>query len=127
MKICDQCRELIWDELYGLLEPAQSEALTQHLALCLECGAELAKARAEQKLVAEAARLDFFIPPFATPSLNSQPIALHSATAAVKRVPIRTAMPWLAAAAAILFAIGLPQAIYHFGLNRHDNALRTAS
>jgi hypothetical protein len=126
MKTCDQCRELIWDELYGLLEPEQSEALSQHLALCPECGAELAKARAEQMLVAEAARLDCSIPPFALPSPNSHPIAVRPALPP-KPGRIRAASPWLAAAAAIAVAVGLPQAIYRVGLDRRDNVLRTAS
>jgi hypothetical protein len=126
MKTCDQCRELIWDELYGLLEPEQSEALSQHLALCPECGAELAKARAEQMLVAEAARLDFSIPPFVAPSPNSHPAFLRPAASA-KTSRFHSARPWLVAAAAVLVAVGLPQAIYHIGLNRRDNVVRTAS
>src|SRR5262249_46988036 len=121
-----QCRELIWDELYGLLEPDQSEALSQHLASCPECAAEQAKARAEQMLVAEAARLDFSVPLFTVTSPNSHPAVLTPATPP-KSSRFHPARPWLAAAAAVLVAVGLPQAIYHVGLNRRDNVLRTAS
>jgi hypothetical protein len=107
------------------LEPSESQALSEHLANCPECGAELAKARAEQKLVAEAARLDFIIPPFVAPSVNSQRV-ISGPLGAGKHRNWQGTVPWLAAAAAILLSIVLPQVIYTRGLAERERALAAA-
>src|SRR5260370_1223785 len=62
MYTCDQCRELIWDDLFGLLEAGDSANLRRHVAACDTCQAEMATALAQQQLVAEAARIDAAIP-----------------------------------------------------------------
>ena len=58
MYTCDDCREKIWDELFGLLDGGESEVLHLHVAACEACQAERAAAVAQHRLVAEAARLD---------------------------------------------------------------------
>src|SRR5262249_5211813 len=117
---------LLWDELYGLLEPAQSEALLEHLAGCTECEAELAKARAEQKLVAEAARLDIIVPPFTAPADDSQAAIVEIASGARSAKRWLASWPWLAAAAAVLLAIWLPYGIFRSGLAQRETRLLSA-
>src|SRR5262252_7599980 len=107
MKTCDQWRELIWDELYELLEPDESLALSEHVRGCTACGAELAKAKAEQKLIAEAARLEIAVPPFVPPSGESTSLVVQTAPSARRRIDWSGRWPWLAAAAVVLLAIGL--------------------
>src|SRR5260370_42268057 len=111
MRTCDQCRELLWDELYGLLEPVESQALAEHLAGCPDCGAELAKARAEQQLVAAAARLEIIIPSFVAPAGDSQPAMVRFDSTRPAQDFRHRSWPWLAAAAAILLSIVFPQSI----------------
>src|SRR5439155_26803394 len=64
---CNHCRERIWDQLFGLLEAAESSRLRHHVAECNACQTEMATAVAEHRLVAEAARLEVDIPAFAAP------------------------------------------------------------
>jgi hypothetical protein len=127
MYTCDDCRENIWDDLFGLLDGSEREALRLHLAACEACQAERTTALTQHRLVAEAARLDSRIPPFIPPLLeNSDPVSgptLAPAIAPRRRV---RALPWLAAAAAILLLVGLPFGVYQYGRARHEAAWRTA-
>src|SRR5262249_36227609 len=54
---CHGCQELMLEHLYDLLEEADQQALHAHLAGCPECQAALEKARAQQALLAAAARM----------------------------------------------------------------------
>lgn len=128
MDTCDQCREQIWDDLFGLLEAGDRARLRQHVAACSICQAEMATAREQHRLVTEAARLEVEVPPFTAPPLETVQSASPSPrlkTAAVKRrVP---GLPWLAMAAAILLLIALPYALYQYGRFRHEVAWRAAA
>src|SRR5260370_509298 len=48
MYTCDHCRDLIWEDQFGLLEAGDRELVHQHLATCAACQAELAQAIHDQ-------------------------------------------------------------------------------
>ena len=56
---CTDCRSLILDHLYGLLDPPEADAVSVHLASCPECAAVRAEAARVQGLIAEAAKGQF--------------------------------------------------------------------
>jgi hypothetical protein len=127
MYTCDQYREQIWDDQFGLLEPGDRETLQRHLAACGACRAEMANAITEHQLIARAARLDIDVPPFAAPSLDSDQPSFRfqpPSSIAVKRR--WRGLPWLAMAAAILLLIGLPFSLYQYGHHRYVTAWQTA-
>ena len=127
MYTCDQCREKIWEDLFGLLDAGESETLHLHLAACEQCQTERATAIAQHRFVAEAARLNVNVPPFTPPLVESpQPVSQprHPDTGAVR--PRGRALPWLAAAAAVLLLISLPFGLYQYGRARYDAAWQTA-
>jgi hypothetical protein len=127
MYTCDHWREKIWDDLFGLIEGGESEALHLHLTACDACQAERTAAIAQHRLVAEAARLKIDIPLFTAPLVENQQSVSHShypQNAAGKR-RVR-ALPWLAAAAALLLLTGLPFGVHHYGRARYNAAWRTA-
>src|SRR5260370_13423488 len=72
MKTCDQYREFILEHLYGLLEAQETAELSQHLAGCSACQAELARAQKQRKLLGVAARTQIsgfrFSPPAQQPA-----------------------------------------------------------
>src|SRR5262249_5174590 len=123
MNSCETCQVQLLEYLYDLLDGADRQALEAHLAGCPACQAALAKARAQQQLLAAAAKVQFpavaFQPPApVTPSPESVtaapatvPFAAPSRHAAAKK-PVRWGR-W-AAAAAVLLAVaglGIPAAI----------------
>ena len=124
MYTCDHCREQMWDDLFGLLEPGDSEELRRHVMACNACRAEMEHARAEHRLVAAAARLDVDIPPLTIPAFEQtkpvlDPLPPQSAPPS-RRFRV---MPWLAAAA-LLLTIGLPIGFYRYGRLRYQAAWR---
>jgi hypothetical protein len=126
MYTCDHCREQLWDDLFGLLEPGDSENLHQHILGCDDCRVEMEIARAEHQLVAAAARLDVDIPAFSVPSvIDAEPVL--DAPRRQPTLPSRRfrVMPWLVAAAALLM-IGLPIGLYQYGRLRYQAAWRAA-
>src|SRR5262245_23873102 len=74
---CHGCQELLLDFLYDLLDQADQRPLLDHLAGCPACQAALESARAQQKLLAQAARLSFpdvrFTPPTEAPPEPAPP------------------------------------------------------
>ncbi len=97
MDTCDYCRQLLWDDLFGLLEAGESESVRSHVAVCDACQAELATAVAEHRLVAEAARLDLEVPLLTAPAAEVRPPVFRPvapmADVHKRRVRMR---PWLA-------------------------------
>lgn len=65
---CENCRELLLDHLYDLLDTAEADAVDAHLATCPECAAARDRASRDQSLFASAAKASFpnvrFAPPF---------------------------------------------------------------
>jgi hypothetical protein len=126
MGTCDHYRELIWDDLFGLLEAGDSASLRHHVAGCTTCQAEMATAVAQHEWVAEAARLDVAVPPFSPPVSDDDPplVPLPSPEIRTAQRPIPV-LPWVAAAA-VLLLIGLPVGFYRYGRLRSEAALRAA-
>jgi MG2 domain len=125
MKTCDSNRELIWDDLFGLLEPAASEQLHAHLEDCAVCRSELGTARMHHDLVVEAARLDIDVPLFQTPVERPEPMVTADAILPGRR---RAVPRWSwAAAAAVLLLCAVPYGWYRAGLHRTESAYLAAS
>jgi hypothetical protein len=126
MGTCDHYQELIWDDLFGLLEAGDSASLRRHVAGCSTCQAERETAFAQHQLLADAARLDVDIPPFTPPASEEAPplfpLPPPEARTAKRRIPV---LPWLAAAA-VLLLIGFPVGLYRYGRLRCEAALRAA-
>jgi hypothetical protein len=67
---CAHFQEQLLDHLYGLLEPDQARELAAHLEDCDACRQALARAEAERRLLATAARVGFTQPAFEAPMLR---------------------------------------------------------
>jgi anti-sigma factor RsiW len=121
---CDHCQDLLWDYVYGLLEADQVQGVSAHLAACGTCQDARIATEAQQARLARAARLDVKVPPFVPPA--PEPVAADAPPLrpAAPRAFRPRSWPWLAAAAALLLAVGLPYGIYQAGLARHRQALR---
>jgi hypothetical protein len=125
MFTCEQCRELLWDQLYGLLEPDDSETLRRHLLDCNACQAEMADAESHQRLLAQAARLAVAIPPFEAPAAKALGPARLGSRPGLWTRPL-SAWAWPATAAALILSIGLLSLLYSQGLARRELSLRAA-
>lgn len=121
MSRCEHHQTQMLDHLYGLLERTDVQALEEHLGGCAECRAALARAEAQQRLLADAARLEFAGLTFNAPSESTPALAkpqailpLPSQPKRVSTVAWRRATRWAAAASILLVAsagIGLPGAM----------------
>lgn len=109
MTNCEYCRDRLLEHVYGLLEENDLQELGEHLADCSDCQAALEEVRAEQQLLANAARAIMVVPEFALPA--SQPASVPD-TLPLSRAPAPNLAawrrPWLAwtAAAVVLLAVG---------------------
>lgn len=132
---CDHYQDLLLDHLYGLLDPAETAGLVDHLKVCPPCQAALEEARRQQGLFARAARVARTVPAFTAPD-EEAPIAAETLVAtasttkpAVRALPRRRrslwAVPW-AAAAAVLLAAGLGFSWYQQGMTQQQDALASA-
>jgi hypothetical protein len=130
MYTCDDLRELLWDYLYELLEPEQSQAVREHLAQCLPCRGCLEHAEAEHHLLAHAARLEEPVPVFRAPEPEPQPAPailplaapVTGTRAADRKAGRRRLWPWAAAAAAVFLAGGTGFGLYQRGLAERQDA-----
>lgn len=123
MLTCDHCRDLLWDHLYDALEADEARSLRDHLVTCPECRAELAQAERQLHIIHDAARLDVAVPPFAPPA-DEATLPLPAWTARRDRRVGRWA--GMAAAAAVLFLVCLPFALYQRGRSGYEAAVATA-
>jgi hypothetical protein len=122
MRNCENCCSQMLDYLYDLLEDDERQAWEAHLRDCAACQAELERAKAQQQLLAAAAKMEFagmvFTPPAA---IGNPPNVERSgdratteggdrattgvgdrATTGVNRSGGRWMRRWLAAAAVLL-------------------------
>jgi alpha-2-macroglobulin-like protein len=127
MYTCSDCRDLLWDFVYGLLEPAQTQALQAHLAYCAICQDELEAARSGRVALKQAALLDLPVPEFVPP--EDEPAAVPFDPATPRPAALSPRKNWLAslaAAAAVLLALGLPYGLYRHGLAPYEADLAAA-
>lgn len=61
---CEHYNPLIWDYLYGLLEPAEEASVRAHLDTCATCQKALYEAEADKELLARAAQAIRDVAPF---------------------------------------------------------------
>src|SRR5439155_9886687 len=128
MGTCEQFREQVWDELFGLLEPGDSAPLHRHLITCHACQEEMTMARAQHRLLAEAARLAIDVPLFTPPEADGAVPFSRPARSGSRSGSRRLGgLPWLATAAAVLLAIGLPFGIYAYGRHHYEAASQAAA
>ena len=126
---CDNCRELLLDHLYDLLDPIESGAVEAHLAACPACAAARDRSAHEQHLFASAAKASFPQVTFAPPQESATPMPTVIASPAAALETPKHRQGWFSAsalvgwgvAASLLIAIPtLP------GLIRHHDT-RTAA
>src|SRR5947209_10587104 len=96
METCAECQNLLWEELFGLLEASASDNLRRHLATCAACQTEMIKAEADQRLLASVARLDVDIPLFTLPAAETIPIAQANEPEGLPALRRSRLGPWLA-------------------------------
>jgi anti-sigma factor RsiW len=120
---CDQCRTLLWDHLYDLLDAGESEVLRNHLKTCVACQTNLAVVEAQHKQIASAAQLNVVLPPFTAPGPEVETIPMRATvpSSVGRRVRVR---PWLAAAAAVFVLAGLPYLLYQQALYERQQAIQ---
>lgn len=79
MMRCNDCRALMLDHRYGLLEAAEAAVVNAHLAECSECTTAFAEAGRVQSLLGKAAKSEFpkvaFAPPVDEPAVPSTKVA----------------------------------------------------
>jgi hypothetical protein len=110
MVTCNDCRDLFWEDLYGLLDADEQQRLHAHVAGCPTCQAKFDRVRIQQGWLAHAARLDVEIPPYQAPAEDGQaPTVLPFAS------PRRRVWGIVAVAAAVFVAVGLPLGLYQRG------------
>ncbi|HEV3082508.1 MAG TPA: MG2 domain-containing protein [Gemmataceae bacterium] len=127
MLTCDHCRNLLWDELYGLLEASESQLLRAHLSDCPACQAEMAKAESGQRLIASVALLNRDIPLFRLPAPETVPAFAAEERPSLPLTRRFALRPWMAAAAVLLLCLGMSHGFYRHGVSlRVDSAQRAA-
>jgi hypothetical protein len=99
MLSCATCCSQMLEYLYDLLEASERQAWEGHLKDCASCQVELARTKAQQQLLARAAKMDFahvrFVPPAATATDRAPSLRLETIRPQLWR-------RWLAAASVLL-------------------------
>ena len=132
---CHACQELLLDHLYDLLDEAEGKSFRDHLAGCPACQSALEKARAQQQLLASAARQSFPGVRFAAPAEAGPRTVLLPIRPRLAK-PKRHWIGWTTAAAVLIAVGGLAVPAYRGGqkydeaqaqVARHDRSLADAS
>jgi Putative zinc-finger len=105
---CGPCQDLLLDHLYGLLDPAETEALRSHLDDCPECRAALLRVTQEKTRIAQAARAISDVPEFRAP--DSRPAEPPPSPAPLAETPVPRRggyrpLAWVLASAAAACAL----------------------
>jgi hypothetical protein len=103
---CHECRDRMLDHLYDVLDDADQRQFLDHVAGCPECQAALAGARAQQALLARAARLHFPDVRF-TPPADEPAVVLFKPPSRFRRVAA-----WAVAAGLLLALAGVSAPAY---------------
>jgi hypothetical protein len=126
MVTCKDCRDLLWDYEYGLLDASESQTVGAHVADCPECQAELEQVQSGRQRLKAAAVLDVVVPPFEPPVDEPQTLPLRPPSRSDRPAARPRLRRWLPAAAAVVFAVGLPYGLYRGGLGHHETTLADA-
>lgn len=116
MTPCENCKDRLLDYVFGLLEGSELEKTHEHLSVCSQCQAALAKAKSQQSLMGRAAKAVTTVAEFALPSPESTAPTIPMTipvTAPQRSMWRRTWQAW-SAAAAVLVAAGLSIAYYTY-------------
>lgn len=97
--MCGGFRDQMLDELYGLLEPAESAALAAHVAGCPDCTVATVKARADYALLGKATKSSF-------PKVEFRPPIEASTNRAPERSEKSSWLSWAIAASVLIVALG---------------------
>jgi hypothetical protein len=121
MTPCDDFQAQFLDHVYGLLEPEETARLGQHVKECGACRAALARAEAQQQLLAAAAKAGFPDVRFEAPAATL-PAAGRPALARARL----TGFGWgrWAAAAAVLLTVGGASLSANAYWRQHDRVVR---
>jgi hypothetical protein len=111
MLLCQQCRDMLWDNLYDLLDEAENGELRAHLAGCPDCRLAFEQVRLHQQWLAGAARLEVDIPRFMAPKATA-PAALLPPPQPNRPFWTSQILAYAATAAAVLLFLGLPTTLY---------------
>ena len=68
---CTECRPLILDHLFGLLDAPEIKAVAAHLSTCPACAAERTEAAKVHGLIAQAAKMTFPAVRFESPDART--------------------------------------------------------
>src|SRR5262245_6465065 len=111
MDRCESCHNLMLEYLYDLLDEAERQPFVEHLNGCAACQAQLEKAKAQQRLLAAAAKKQFPAIHFEAPPHVTVPAPLASVSgergSQRSRRPFREVARWAVAAGIFIAAIGL--------------------
>ena len=130
MLSCETCQVQLLEYVYDLLDDADRQALEAHLSSCPACQTALGKARAQQQLLAAAAKMEFPSVAFQPPAAIQPPQALPAATLPAARPTVditrrrlQRAVRWSVAAALLLAitAVSLVAAMMYNSVS-HDLA-----
>src|SRR6266446_4208816 len=142
MDSCADCRDLLLEHLYGLLDEEEARQLQVHLAECATCQHALEGARKDQERLSRAARVVTVIEPFVAPGqvalagsvqtspsyevLTSEPAAQTKPVTQRARSPWRRTWPGWVAAAAVFAAVIVGRHAYQEGRNERSQAVDKA-
>jgi hypothetical protein len=117
MLSCELCRDRMLEYLYDLLEVDERQAWDAHLFECAACQAELARAKTQKQLLAQAAKREFADVRFTAPAAEPAVLLLNKPR---PRVRVRR---WLVAAA-VLVGLGVAAPLLWYGLDyRRDEEI----
>src|SRR5438309_12081414 len=117
MYTCRECRDLLWDFVYELLEATETGYVREHLVGCTACQAELDGARAGRQQIRELSILPLAVPEFIPPEDEPATLPLTpSFRSAARRIYPGAWLRRVAVAAGLLLALGVPYGLHHNGL-----------